>query len=258
MGIKNARYILCTYYSTKFNKIKDWKCAALWNILEIWLLFAALADDAILCIKGANSTDLVLNEVWHLGKNIFQTGRRKAGWRMESTNWLALLERTQIQKVMESNQYTQQYGLTLSEQDAQVLAQERKSTLKEQRRVEFGESILPGIIYEFCDSAFISQSNYVESLIRLQEIFFQYKNEMLDEISDEELLNFMKEQFETVCFGDFDYLEGTCLDIFSQAVRAGYDGYQRTAGKGEYAQFDEVPRWDRELYLETLRELCWR
>lgn len=96
---------------------------------------------------------------------------------MESTNWLALLERTQIQKVMESNQYTEQYGLTLSEQDAEILAQERKSTLIEQKRVEFGESILPRIIYEFCDSAFISQSNYVESLTRLQEIFFLYKNE---------------------------------------------------------------------------------
>jgi len=70
---------------------------------------------------------------------------------MESTNWLALLERTQIQKVMESNQYTEQYGLTLSEQDAKILAQERKSTLIEQKRVEFGESILPRIIYEFCD-----------------------------------------------------------------------------------------------------------
>ena len=57
---------------------------------------------------------------------------------MESTNWLALLERTQIQKVMESNQYTEQYGLTLSEQDAEILAQERKSTLIEQKRVEFG------------------------------------------------------------------------------------------------------------------------
>lgn len=148
---------------------------------------------------------------------------------MESTNWLALLERTQIQKVMESNQYTEQYGLTLSEQDAEILAQERKSTLIEQKRVEFGESILPRIIYEFCDSAFINQSNYVESLTRLQEIFFLYKNEMLDEISDEELLNFMKEQFETVCFGDFDYLEGTCLDIFAQAVRAGYRGYQQTS-----------------------------
>ncbi len=177
---------------------------------------------------------------------------------MESTNWLALLERTQIQKVMESNQYTEQYGLTLSEQDAKILAQERKSTLIEQKRVEFGESILPRIIYEFCDSAFISQSNYVESLTRLQEIFFLYKNEMLDEISDEELLNFMKEQFETVCFGDFDYLEGTCLDIFAQAVRAGYRGYQQTGGRGEYAEFDEVLRWDRELYLEVLRDLCWK
>lgn len=177
---------------------------------------------------------------------------------MESTNWLALLERTQIQKVMESNQYTEQYGLTLREQDAEILAQERKSTLIEQKRVEFGESILPRIIYEFCDSAFISQSNYVESLTRLQEIFFLYKNEMLDEISDEELLNFMKEQFETVCFGDFDYLEGTCLDIFAQAVRAGYRGYQQTGGRGEYAEFDEVLRWDRELYLEVLRDLCWK
>ena len=177
---------------------------------------------------------------------------------MESTNWLALLERTQIQKVMESNQYTEQYGLTLSEQDAEILAQERKSTLIEQKRVEFGESILPRIIYEFCDSAFISQSNYVESLTRLQEIFFLYKNEMLDEISDEELLNFMKEQFETVCFGDFDYLEGTCLDIFAQAVRAGYRGYQKTGGRGEYAEFDEDLRWDRELYLEVLRDWCWK
>lgn len=177
---------------------------------------------------------------------------------MENTNWMVLLEQTQVQKVMETNQYTERFGLMLSEQDAQLLSQERKNTLAEQKRIEFGESILPGIIYEFCDSAYIDQGNYVESLIRLQEIFFQYKNEMLDEISDEELLHFMKEQFETICFGDFDYLEGTCLDIFAQAVRAGYRGYRRTGGRGEYAQFDEVERWDKELYLEVLRELCWR
>lgn len=174
---------------------------------------------------------------------------------MENTDWLALLEQAQLQKVMETNQYTEQFGLALSERDAQLLAQERKNTLAQQRRVEFGESILPGIIYEFCDSAYINQGNYVESLVRLQEIFFQYKNEMLDEISDEELLHFMKEQFETICFGDIDYLEGTCLDIFAQAVRAGYRGYQRTGGRGEYAQFDEVERWDRELYLAALRDL---
>lgn len=123
--------------------------------------------------------------------------------------------------------------------------------------MEFGEGILPRIIYEFCDSDYISQSDYAKTLARLQEIFFHYKNEMMDEISDDELLHFMKEQFETICEGDLDYLEGTCLSIFSQAVRAGYRGYEKTDGKGIYGQFDEVPRWDRELYQEMLKELFW-
>lgn len=80
---------------------------------------------------------------------------------------------------------------------------------------------------------------------------------MLDEISDSELLHFMKEQFESICFGDLDYLEGTCLSNFAQAVRAGYSGYKRSEGRGEYEKFDEVTRWDYELYFEALKELCW-
>ena len=88
-----------------------------------------------------------------------------------------------------------------------------------------------------------------------QEIFYLYKNEIQDEISDEELLHFMREQFEEICFGDLDYLEGTCLNIFAQAVRAGYRGYLASEGRGEYGEFDEVKRWDPELYLEALREL---
>ncbi len=81
---------------------------------------------------------------------------------------------------------------------------------------------------------------------------------MMDEITDDELLHFMKEQFENTCFGDLEYLESTCLAIFSQAIRAGYDGFKGTEGYGEYEKFDEVKRWDYELYLETLKELCWR
>ena len=111
------------------------------------------------------------------------------------------------------------------------------------------------IMEEFCDSSFISQNNYVETLIRLQEIFYLYKNEMQDELTDEELLHFMREQFENTCFGDLEYLEGTCLNIFSQAIRAGYRGYEASRGYGEYGSFDEVKRWDYELYLEALQDL---
>ena len=173
-------------------------------------------------------------------------------------NWMVLLQQeTQLAKVMEMNRVTEKYGLVLSEQDAKLIVSERANALREQRRVEFGGGIVPRIIEEFCDSDFIDQSNYAETMIRLQEIFYLYKNEMQDEISDDELLHLMKEQFELICFGDLDYLEGTCLNIFAQAIRAGYQGYQSSEGYEEYAKFDEVQRWDYELYFETLKELCW-
>lgn len=160
-------------------------------------------------------------------------------------NWMTLLQNQNgLSRLMETNQATERFGLALTSQDAELILEERGNVLREMRRVEFGEGIIPRIIHEFCDSAYIDQSNYVETLLRLQEIFYLYKNEMLDEISDSELLHFMKEQFESICFGDLDYLEGTCLSNFAQAVRAGYSGYKRSEGRGEYEKFDEVTRWD--------------
>lgn len=171
-------------------------------------------------------------------------------------DWMVLLQqKNQLAKVLETNQMTARYGLVLTEQDARLLVEERSQVLKEARRVEFGSGILPRLIEQFCDSDFVDQNNYVDTLIRLQEIFYLYKNEMHDEITDEELLHFMREQFEEVCFGDLGYLEGTCLRIFAEAIRAGYRGYQASEGYGEYAKFDEVKRWDRELYLEALADL---
>ena len=178
---------------------------------------------------------------------------------MDENNFLDLISnQSLITLVLESNQYTEQYGLTLNKKDTEILLEERKNALKAQSRIEFSQSILPKIIYTFCDSSYINQDNYVETLARLQETFYLYKNEMMDEITDDELLNFMKEQFESICYGDLEYLEETCLDIFAQAVRAGYEGYRKTEGRNEYGKFDEVQRWDKELYLEVLRELCWR
>ncbi|MGN0204508.1 MAG: DUF6323 family protein [Coprococcus sp.] len=171
-------------------------------------------------------------------------------------NWLEMMSKqTQLQKLLETNQYTEQFGLVLSAQDTELLVTERMDTLKRERRVEFGQSILPALIYSFCDSAYIRQENYVETLIRLQEIFFMYKNEMEDELTDEELLNFMKEQFETVCYGDLDYLEGTCLEIFAEAVRAGYRDYCCSEGRGEFRKMDIVTRWDRRLFDAALKEM---
>lgn len=131
---------------------------------------------------------------------------------MEEKNMLdLLLGNTQVQKILEVNQKTEVFGLQLSEEDAKLLVDCRKNTLREQQRIEFGEGILPKLIFTFCDSPHIYQQNYVETLLRLQDIFYLYKNECMDELTDDELLDYMKKAFDGECEGSLDYLEDHLL-----------------------------------------------
>ncbi|RDU24723.1 DUF6323 family protein [Anaerosacchariphilus polymeriproducens] len=134
-------------------------------------------------------------------------------------------EKTQLQTIIACNQYTKKFGLSLTEQDVLVLMNDRKSSLKEQERIEFGEGILPKLIFAFCDSPYIYQENYVDVIGRLQDIFYYYKNESMDELSDDELLDYMKELFDGKCEGSLDYLEETCLEHISREIRAGRQGF---------------------------------
>ena len=174
-------------------------------------------------------------------------------------DWMVLLKgQNQLSNVIKTNETTEQFGLSLTEEDAKLILAERKNALAEQKELSLVKELRQKSFMNFCDSEYIHQSNYVETIIRLQEIFYLYKNEMHDEITDDELLHLMKEQFENICFGDLDYLESTCLANFAEAIRAGYDGYKGSDGYGEYSKFDDVKRWDYDLYLEALKELCWR
>ena len=107
---------------------------------------------------------------------------------MEKEWILMVQQQNQLGNLLKTNQKTEKFGLSISEQDAEMILQERKNALQEQKRIEFGEGIVQKIIYEFCDSDYIDQNNYVNTIIRLQEIFYLYKNEMNDEITDDELL----------------------------------------------------------------------
>lgn len=162
-----------------------------------------------------------------------------------------------LSAVVACNDKTSALGLTLSKEDAIELVHCKNESLKQYGRVEIGPSILEKLIFTFCDSEYIWQSNYLETLECLGDIFYQYKSESMDLISDDELLNFMREQFDGVCYGDLYYLESTCLQRFCQAIHSGYRGYIGTEGHGEYEQFDEEPRWDHELYFQILKELIW-
>lgn len=132
---------------------------------------------------------------------------------------LVLCNETQLQKIADCNQYTGKFGLQLSNQDVMTLMKDRVEVLSEQQRVEFHGGILEKLIFAFCDSAYIYQDNYVETIGKLQEIFYLYKNESLDELSDDELIDFMKERFEGECEGSLEHLEDTVLEAFARDIR---------------------------------------
>ncbi|WP_246019594.1 DUF6323 family protein [Bacilliculturomica massiliensis] len=174
--------------------------------------------------------------------------------------------RQSLQRILSCNEKTAPYGLTLSEAEASALLVCREQSLAQNQRIEFGESILPQLIEAFCDSPYINCWEYSDVLARLQDIFYLYKNESLDQLSDDELLDFMSCEFNGVCCGDLDYLESTCLERFARAIRSGYeirahrdqrDEYTmgRSGSDAEYRAFDEETRWEFDLFRMKLDEL---
>lgn len=80
---------------------------------------------------------------------------------------------------------------------------------------------MPKLIFAFCDSPFIYQDNYEEMLFGLQEVFYYFKGEMMEEISDDELITVMKEKFDTECQGSLEYLQETVLEEIARSIREG-------------------------------------
>ncbi len=119
------------------------------------------------------------------------------------------------------NAFTGTYGLRLSEKQIQNLTQKRFEALRNTGRVEFGPGILGKLIAAFCDSPYITQNNYEETILELQESFYYFKNESLDLLSDDELISYMKLNYDTVCMGDLDYLNGTSLEELCRGRRNG-------------------------------------
>lgn len=132
---------------------------------------------------------------------------------------MILSERKQADIIRKTNVYTNRFGLSLTDDDIGELLARRRECLEEQRRVEFGTGILDKLIFAFCDSDYIYQENYLETIIRLQEIFYLYKNESMDELTDDELISFMRKAFEEECQGSLEYLEETILDEFAREIR---------------------------------------
>ena len=160
---------------------------------------------------------------------------------MENENWMEVWNgKNQMVKLLGVNEYTERFGLTLTEEDAKLLLEDRRNSLVEKQRIEFGEGILPKLIEVFCDSPYIYQDNYVDTIGRLQDIFYEYKNESMDALADDELIEKMQVAFNGECQGSTDYLEETILEELARNIRVGGERFLRESRRRRAVEDDII------------------
>jgi len=151
---------------------------------------------------------------------------------------VAMLNQHTETAIRQCNEFTIKNGLVLSEPEITQLVESRKNALEKSGRIEFGGGVIQKIIMEFADSPYINQDDYAEILIELQEYFYYFKNEVLDLISDDELIKKMKKYYDDVCQGSLDYLKSTMLENYSRDLRYGTNKYENIDGyEDNYEEF---------------------
>ena len=132
-----------------------------------------------------------------------------------------LIQKQAVGEIIKCNDYTQRFGLVLTQAQAIELVETRAISLRDNGRIEFGGGAIDKIIKEFCDSPYISMYNYAQTLHELIEMFYYYKNETMDLIADDDLIKFMKSAFNGICQGSLDLLSGRELYRLAKNLRFG-------------------------------------
>lgn len=136
-----------------------------------------------------------------------------------------LLDKQVFNDIIQCNEITAEYGLKLREEDIKEIMNTRNIALKKSGRIEFNGQIINKIIIAFRDSPYISQYNYSDTINELVEIFYNYKNETLDYIGDDELIEIMKDKFDNYCQGSLELLEGKALYRIADNIKNGIKDY---------------------------------
>lgn len=63
----------------------------------------------------------------------------------------------------------------------------------------------------FCDSPYLSQANYADTLCELTALFYVFKSDIEDEMTDDELLDAMRDLFNHRAQGALEYLADITL-----------------------------------------------
>lgn len=125
-----------------------------------------------------------------------------------------------LEELRAVNETSARFGLRLSEAGMRELAQARGQALRDHGRVELGASAVRAIADGFCDSPFLLQEDYEATLLELVDAFYYFKNACAEQLTDEELIQAMRERYDAYD-GSVEAVTGTTLEVLCRARRLG-------------------------------------
>lgn len=128
-------------------------------------------------------------------------------------NDIVLAEGQIADRILSCNEKTGEYGLRLTQNQALALAKTRTLALKESKRIEFGSGIVDKLIMAICDSPYISQEQYEDTIHEMISLFYELKNNTWDKVSDNDLIDFMKASYNGCCHGSMELVTEKSLQL---------------------------------------------
>ena len=141
-------------------------------------------------------------------------------------------------EILNTNGKSSEYELILTEKDGEMLVQTGKEAISIQDRIEFGKSITVKMIEKFMKSTYISQADYADTIAGLIDIFYEVKEESLDILTDEEVIDIMYDFFERESGGSLEILQGRDMDYLCRKIRNTANGIADDDNESE-EDFDE-------------------
>lgn len=134
-------------------------------------------------------------------------------------NLLINNQETVVNEIVELNKITEKYGLILTKEQATDLVNNRNTVLKEVGRIELGGGILEKLIYEFYDSPYLYKDEYLDTLEKLTNIFYEYRCEFDGKLTDDQIIKYIKNKFDTTCNGSLELLEHKELEYLKEHLK---------------------------------------
>lgn len=121
----------------------------------------------------------------------------------------------EINDILQINEFSKKYNLYLNEKDAKKVVEHKNLILKEYGLIECA-NITDKIIYEFYDSKYIFQGNYVSSINKIIEIFFLVQQRYYHAFTDEEIVKYLRKLFDEDFHGELMVFLDNVLDKFEE------------------------------------------